>query len=224
MKVSIIFPTIRNDKYSEICRETIANQTLKEIEVLEYGKEYTALSGTNHGMKHAKGELITFAYDDDVLLHEKNEILYMYSQLYPDVDIFFTSYIAIDKNSKIKYLVNLQEFEIERFTTGGNYISTLSAAIRRKSVEGMTFREDYPICNEYIFWLECYRRGLKFKYIGVPLVMHRMWGDGTTTRCHEEKLKEHKRIQDEFGKEFYSKRHYTKQYTEYVKKCKMEKR
>ena len=65
--VTIIFPSIRTDEYYEIAKSSIVNQSLKSIQLLEDRiKRKNNADSMNACLDKAQGELITFAYDDDI--------------------------------------------------------------------------------------------------------------------------------------------------------------
>ena len=102
MKISVIVPVYKVEEYLRKCLDSLVNQTLKDIEIivvndgspdnsndiiLEYANQYpnvkafkkdnSGLSDTrNYGIKHAKGEYITFVDSDDWVKLDMYEKLY----------------------------------------------------------------------------------------------------------------------------------------------------
>ena len=102
MKISVIVPVYNVEEYLRKCLDSLVNQTLKDIEIivvndgspdnsndiiLEYANQYpnvkafkkdnSGLSDTrNYGIKHAKGEYITFVDSDDWVKLDMYEKLY----------------------------------------------------------------------------------------------------------------------------------------------------
>ena len=102
MKISVIVPVYKVEEYLRKCLDSLVNQTLKDIEIivvndgspdnsndiiLEYANQYpnvkafkkdnSGLSDTrNFGIKHAKGEYITFVDSDDWVKLDMYEKLY----------------------------------------------------------------------------------------------------------------------------------------------------
>ena len=102
MKISVIVPVYKVEEYLRKCLDSLVNQTLKDIEIivvndgspdnsndiiLEYAGKYpnvkafkkdnSGLSDTrNYGIKHAKGEYITFVDSDDWVKLDMYEKLY----------------------------------------------------------------------------------------------------------------------------------------------------
>lgn len=103
MKVSVIVPVYNVEKYLAKCLESLANQTLKEIEVIivndgspdnseniinmytkrypnmkSYIKENGGLSDArNYGIKYATGEYIAFLDSDDYVTYDMYEKMYL---------------------------------------------------------------------------------------------------------------------------------------------------
>lgn len=102
IKVSIIVPVYNVEKYIEKCLDSLANQTLKEIEIIivndgspdnsqkkidkyvkkhknmkSFIKENGGLSDArNYGIKKATGEYIAFVDSDDYVTHDMYEKMY----------------------------------------------------------------------------------------------------------------------------------------------------
>jgi len=215
--MTVIYPSIRNDKMSELAMLSIRHQTLKDMEILEIrDPDITPGEAANRALDIAKGELVTWAYDDDVLLLSKCEILAMYADKYPDYDVFYSSHIIIDENNKLMAIWSPPIFNIGLFVSMGNFISTITTAVRREKIGDIRFRTDYPLTDEYLFFYDLYQKGLKFKQIGVPLALVREWSGSRTAKYHEEKIQEHERIRMELGEQFYQGRTYRKDYVERV--------
>lgn len=103
MKVSVIVPVYNVEKYLDKCLDSLANQTLKDIEVIivndgspdnsdkiikkyvkkyhnmyAYDKENGGLSSArNYGLKYAKGEYIAFIDSDDYVTVDMYEKMYL---------------------------------------------------------------------------------------------------------------------------------------------------
>ena len=203
--MTIIFPSIRNNWMSKLADESVRYQTLKDIEIIKVTEpNLTTSKITNMALDRARGELITWAYDDDVLLLEKCEILAMYADKYKNFDVFYAGYIGIDKKNRFNKISSPPPFDIEYLTKYGNYIDTFSTAVRREKINGTRFREDYPIMAEYLFWFDLYKKGLKFKRISVPLAMYRRWNGAISTKRRDESRIEIERLRKEFGSQHYS--------------------
>lgn len=194
--------------------DSIKYQTLKDIEVIKItDPDISPGEVINIGLDKAQGELITWMYDDDVQMLEKCEILAMYADEYPKCDVFYGGQVIIDEKNKFSTVFTPPQFDIESFITTGNYISSVTTAVRREKIGNVRFRVDYPICDEFIFFYELYQRGARFKRIDVPLVFVRSWLDARTVKNHQAKVREHERMRTEFGDDrFYRNRSYSKKY------------
>jgi len=204
MKVTIIYPSIRNDHYSKLALASIYNQSHRDFELIDDREGPNANMAINRCLDKARGDLITWCYDDDVLFAEKNEIFAMYANRYPNIDIFYCGHVGIDHKNRFLYLWNAPYFE-ESLFEHGTLFGTLSVAVRRKSLNGIRFRERYPITGEFVFFYELFKAGCKFLCINVPLVYVRNWKGQNTVEKHEAKKKEHEQIRKEFGSHLYSK-------------------
>ena len=102
IKVSVIVPVYNVEKYLKKCLDTLARQTLKEIEIIivndgspdnsqkiidKYTKKYSNMKSynkktgglsdaRNYGRKKAKGEYIAFLDSDDYVTNDMYDIMY----------------------------------------------------------------------------------------------------------------------------------------------------
>jgi len=102
MKVSVIVPVYNVEKYLEKCLESLANQTLKDIEIIvvkdgspdnsqeiidKYAKKYSTIKSfikenggvsdaRNFGIKKAQGKYLAFVDGDDYVAYDMYEKMY----------------------------------------------------------------------------------------------------------------------------------------------------
>lgn len=114
-KISVIVPIYNGEKYIKTCFDSLANQTLKDIQVImindgsqdnseqickEYVSKYPnfeyhykenggSASARNIGLEHAKGEYIGFCDSDDSVTYDMFEKMYKAAKEHNDVDIVF---------------------------------------------------------------------------------------------------------------------------------------
>lgn len=107
MKVSIIVPVYNVENYLEKCLDSLANQTLKDIEIIvvndgspddsqkiidEYAKKYPTIKSfikenggvsdaRNYGIKKARGKYIAFVDGDDYVEKDMYEKMYQKAEL-----------------------------------------------------------------------------------------------------------------------------------------------
>ncbi len=212
--VTILFPTIRTDKYYDIAKASIINQTCGNIQLIEDSlpRKNNAYS-FNACLEKANGDIITFVYDDDICLQDKCLILKLYADKFPDVGVFYTSQILIDSEGKIGGYLCPPEFEMKHFKEYGNYVSTGTSAIRRSCIGDTRFNPDFPYTHEYLFFYELAQKGVKFKRIDMPTMMVRVHKGQLSAKYHYEKAEEHEKLKQYLDDEkVYSNRRYTKHY------------
>ncbi len=127
IKVSIIVPMYNTEKEIARCLETLANQTLKDIEIIvvndgstdnsknivfDYMKKYSNIvylekkngglsDARNYGMKFAKGEYIAFVDSDDFVDYTMYEKMYNVAKEknadYVECDFYWSYHLAKNK-------------------------------------------------------------------------------------------------------------------------------
>lgn len=203
-KMTIIYPSIRNDWMSKLADKSIERQTLKDIEVIKIDDPNISMAeATNIALDKATGELITWAMDDDIQMIEKCEILAMYADKYPEYDIFHAGHLAISKLGSLKRVRWPCDFDIEKFVAGERIVDSFTSAVRREKIGNVRFRGDFPRAQEFIFWYELYYKGLKFKRITLPVAIIREWGGTISSRYKQETLDEIEKARIEFSKGSY---------------------
>lgn len=127
LKVSIIVPIYKVEKYLRQCIDSIINQSLKDIEIIlvddgspdncpkicdDYKKIDSRIkvihkkngglsSARNAGMKIATGEYIGFVDSDDYIEHDMYEKMY-YTAKEHDVDFVMSDYYKVHETNKIE--------------------------------------------------------------------------------------------------------------------------
>ena len=155
IKVSVIVPVYNVEKYLDKCLNSLANQTLKDIEIIvvndespdnsqeiidKYCKEYSHVHGykkknggvsdaRNFGIKHAKGEYITFIDGDDYVSLDMYELMYQkavsgnFDVVACDLNYVYEDGKIIPVSSKIeKDTTNIKQTYVEMYPCVWNKI------------------------------------------------------------------------------------------------------
>ena len=128
MKVSVIVPVYNVEKYLEKCLDSLASQTLKDIEVIivndgspdnsqtiidKYVKKYPNMrcyikpngglsDARNYGLKYAKGEYIAFLDSDDYVTDDMYQLMYIKAKSGNfDMVVCDINYVYPDKTLKV---------------------------------------------------------------------------------------------------------------------------
>ena len=136
IKVSIIIPVYNVEKYLHKCLDSVINQTLKEIEIIvvndgskdnsqniidDYASKDSRIislikknggqgSARNYGLKHAKGEFVTFVDSDDYVDFKMCEELYNNAKK-NNSDLVFSDCMCVDENYNYLILDNNTNLE-----------------------------------------------------------------------------------------------------------------
>ncbi len=195
-KVSFIMPSIRDDEWFDIAVKSILDQSLKDIELIiindnhqrrtdifqddrvrmidGYGGGQTSKC-LNKGINEARGILVCFAFDDDVVFPEMAEILYNAFQI-RNADVIYGSYMTIDKTGElIEFMRFPIKFNYEIFKVENNMpIASNGFRLLPLKWKNIKFDENYDLINDSIFLYDCYHAGLRFEGISVPLMYYRL--------------------------------------------------
>lgn len=144
-KISVIVPIYNVERYLVDALDSLANQSLTDIEILmiddgstdnsryimeryaldydnfyAYHKENEGLSVTrNHGLNYAKGEYIFFIDSDDYLLHDALEKLYNCAIKY-DSDVVTANFFRYNENKSWAHIIGdyvFNSLENDLYTT-----------------------------------------------------------------------------------------------------------
>lgn len=213
-KVSIIYPSIRKDKYAHIAEQSILRQTLRSIQVIKDSKSRECNADSlNCCLDRVQGDYVTFAYDDDICMLDKTMVLTLYADAFPEYDVFYSSQLMIDEKGRLGGYLNVPDFDMDKFIYFGNFISTATCLVRKSAIGDIRFNRDFPITHEYLFFYELAKKGCQFRRIDVPLAMIRVHKNQMSVLNHDMKLEEHKRLREYLNDtRVYSNRKYSESY------------
>ncbi len=201
-KVSIIVAAYNSEKYILETLESIENQTYKNYEVIiidDFSTDNTreivlrfiagknnykvftnrknqgTVYSRNRAIDKAGGQYICILDSDDVWDQKKLE---RQMEILTDdsIDLCFTSYSFIDKNSKVfgrPYIIPYDTGDYENLLTE-NYIGCSTIAIKSEVLKRYKFSDEF-MHEDYHLWLKLLKDGLKFKGIKEVLVKYRVF-------------------------------------------------
>ena len=188
-KVSFVIPAFRKN-FVQRAAGSLLNQTMEDIEVLIfdnnqlglqcedkrvrifYTPDYSPPRCYNEARELAKSDYLLLATDDDWWLHERALITYEYLSNGWD---YVAGSCFIQKLSGELVYHPLPPFSIERQKYYANIISLPFIGYNKNVVPD--FHEDFKICYDYLFHLDCGLKGLKMKTLPIPLGYKREWRD-----------------------------------------------
>lgn len=211
-KITFVMPIGRYD-YLEAAVKSIFSQTLQDWELIIYNnknihfdvkdkrinvlktRDWHPAKCYNNAKLIANSPYILIATDDDVSFAERAQITYDYLQKY---DFFAGSVIETDKDLNPKKYIRVRPYKVEYQRRIANTISLPFAGYRRDKVP--LFREDFKICYDYLFNLQCGMNGLNIKTSPIPLGLKRVWSDSAYMSTSKSDIEsELQIIRDEFG-------------------------
>lgn len=176
--VSVIIPTYNRDFILERAIRSVFNQTYKPIELIvvddgskdktpflvkKYPLKYVRLPknygvsfARNRGILHSQGELVAFLDSDDEFLPKKIEKQVEFFLKYPKCKILQTEEIWYKGNRRLnpkKYHAKAEGFFLDR-AVKLCVVSISTVMIRREVFNELgLFDEDFPVCEDYEYWL-----------------------------------------------------------------------
>lgn len=188
-QATFIIPVGRNT-YLDTAIRTIQAQTLEDLELLIFDnkgfkietkdkrikvfqtEDWSPPRCYNEGMKLAKSDNILIATDDDAWFPERAEVTLGY--LNRGADYFASSCLEVDKDKNFKKYIHV-EYNLEWQRKVANCISLPFVGFNRTKVP--RFNEDFVICYDYLFNLQCGLNGLNIKTTRTPLGLKRRWNE-----------------------------------------------
>lgn len=178
-KISIIIPTYNRAHTLERAIKSVLNQTYKNYQLIvvddgsidntnqiianypqvDYLKQNNqgVSSARNLGIKHAKGDWIALLDSDDEWLASKLELQVEYSLNHPQIELIHGEEIWIRNGARVNPMKKHQKGGGDQFAQSLKLccISPSAVLIKKTLLDSVgTFREDYPVCEDYDLWLK----------------------------------------------------------------------
>lgn len=175
--ISVIIPTYNRAYILSKAIESVLNQTFKDLElivvddgstdetpylvskypIIYVRKPHRGVSHTrNVGVLKAKGDFIAFLDSDDAFVEDKLEKQIKFFEKYPDYKIVQTDEIWYKGDKKINPKKIHQKAEGWFFDRAIKLcVVSISTVLIKREVfsEIGLFDEDFPVCEDYEFWL-----------------------------------------------------------------------
>lgn len=127
----------------------------------------------NEARKLAQSDYILICGDDDIYFRERGFVTYQY--LENGADYFASSCITVDKHRRPLCHNRVNAFDLQYHRRIANSISLPFAGYNKNKVPD--FREEFKICHDYLFTLECGINKLNIICSHIPLGEKRVWED-----------------------------------------------
>jgi len=136
----------------------------------------------NIGINNSKGVYIAFCDDDDIWKNNKldlqlNYLLeYEYDLVCSNIDCFKNNISNIIFTSKNRKILNIYDLILT------NQINTSTVLLRKSSY--IHFNESYEFISveDYLLWLNLYKKNYKFGFINDSLVYYRLWHSNISSK------------------------------------------
>lgn len=213
MKISVIVPVYNVEKYLDNCLNSLANQTLKDIEIIivndgstdnsqkiidKYVKKFSNFKSfvkenggvskaRNYGKEKATGDYIAFLDSDDFIEPNMYELLYNKAKQ-GDFDIVFCDTLAVfdDKKQYISCNVKSDNVSNKQLMIDA-YAVIWNKIYKRELLKDINFKEGINYCEDVEFLYLIYSRTKKIGVINKPLHNY-LQRPGSLTYVFDEKL------------------------------------
>lgn len=220
--ISVCIPVYNRAKYIGECIESILQQTFTDFElliiddgsidetcdvILSYNDprirlirgEHDYIGSCNRLYDEAKGKYIARMDSDDLMLPNRLRIQYEYMESHPEVDIlgggaiFFNEYN--DRESLYYKLPN--EIGIKELLQH-TFIVHPTAMMRRERIKkyGLRYNADYIYAEDYHFWFQAVKAGLRIFHITDLLIRYRSSKQQVTNIYYDQQQKNSHRVQN----------------------------
>lgn len=195
MKISVVIPTFNRAHTLERCLDSVLKQTLLPLEVIvvddgstdetesllkKYGEKIVYLktenrgvsAARNHAVKNSHGDWIALLDSDDEWLEKRLEEQANLLKIFPNLNLVHGEEIWIRNGKRVN------QKKIHKKSGGYIYqnclplccISPSASLIRKKTYEELGgFDEDYPVCEDYDFWLKLTSK-YEVGFVEVPII------------------------------------------------------
>ena len=178
-KVSVIIPTFNRANLVGNAIQSVLNQTFRDFEVIvvddgsedntkevvsKFGDQVAYLyqenqersAARNNGIKHSRGQYITFLDSDDLYLPDKLKVQVELMDKNPEYGMSYSSSVWMDENNKYLHTwrdsLNGWIFP-EMMLAIHNKITVPSVMINRRVLDDVGyFNESINICEDYEYW------------------------------------------------------------------------
>lgn len=223
-KITIVTPSFNQGRYIKETIESVLEQNYPNLEYIiidggstddsveiikKYEKHLTYwVSEKDNGQTHAinkgfnrsTGELVNWLNSDDLL--EKGALSSLGEAIleYPNADVFFGDYRAIDEYSNTIYRRKSAPY-FKQCLYWGRQLSSQPAVFFKRSMLGKCgmLNEDFHFCMDIEFWIRCAMQGAEFMQLKQPLGVTRVHGDAKTTNLQQLLHDEHKCLVRSYG-------------------------
>lgn len=212
MKVSVIVPVYNLEEYLKKSLDSLANQTLKDLEVIlvddgskdsspkilnEYAKKYKNFkvihkknggvsAARNDGLDVATGEYIAFLDGDDWLETDCFEKAYKKAKEGKcDIVAYDTLAIYPDKNMHISS--NIEDEQDNRKLMIDAYAVVCNKLFKRTILKGIKFREKIALAEDVLFLYQTYPRIKRIGTVKEPFLNY-LQRQGSATYVYDEKI------------------------------------
>ena len=171
-------PVYNGEKYLREALESILNQTFKDFELIilndcstdrseDIVRSYSdarivyiknecnlgLIKTLNRGFDLAKGELIARMDQDDISLPSRFERQVAVFRDYPQIGVCGTCFTLFGQETEEKTIIHPEKpAEIKISLLSGCYIGHPTVMLRKKSIQGLRYDDDYQAGEDYEFW------------------------------------------------------------------------
>ena len=218
-KISIITPSYNQGQFLESTIKSVLDQNYPNLELIiidggstdnsveiikKYQKHLTfwvsekdrgQTHAINKGFKRATGDFVNWLNSDDMLPPGALDALSDGIDQYPDGDVFFGDYSAVDAKGQLLYSRKSAPFTEQSLFWGRQLSSQPAVFFRRSLLEKFGYlNEKQEFCMDTEFWIRVAQKGVSFRQIKHPLGITRAHGDAKTTNMQNVLHDEHKQI------------------------------
>lgn len=161
----------------------VRSYTDKRIKLIE--REHDYIASLNYLLSHATGKYIARMDADDIMLPYRLERQFAYMETHPDVDILGGAIqcIGIPDNKIISYK---EDFVTVGDLLNGTVLANPTVMMRAKSVADLRYDLNSTYAEDYQFWCQALKAGLKMMSIRDVIGKYRITGTNVSFTHREE--------------------------------------
>ena len=221
LQISVCIPMYNSSPYLRECIDSVLNQTYENFELLIvddgssdnstdiiksyqdsrirlFKNKHNFIESLNLLLTEAKGKYIARMDADDIMMPDRLKLQLAFMESHPNIDILGGGIQCIGDNNDIIIPYYKDVMPIAMFTEG-NPIANPTTMMRRSSISNMKYYKQFIYAEDYHFWYQALKNGLKIMNIKNIVIKYRVTPTQVSNIQHNRQIKAAKLVMKKFS-------------------------